>query len=234
MLRRWIWGISVVGLMIGLTVGCRMRENYEVRKMLSYLRGKYKEEFSYVESYAGQPGKPYVTMLAERNANPKQIVLVRVRVYDGNRYYEDNFLGYLLQTELEEKISVLAEKSFGGCKLYYKIPTFVFPGDFPANMSAEAFLKNPYAMPQFYIYPGNLSEDKAFWEKKMNSFVGRCARAGYQIRGTLSIAASKQDYEMIDDDNFAESDYLGYEPYGELAFSMNDEGKLRYMRWIKK
>lgn len=227
----WIlWGV----IAIKLTVGYEMKGNYEVNKMLSYMKYKYGEEFRHVESYAGQPGKPYITMLAERKSNPSQMVLVRVRSYNGRRYYEDNFLAYLLREELEEKVRVSAEKAFGACKLYYKIPLFVFPGDFRADMSAEAFLQNPYAMPQFYIYPENLSEDKKAWEKKMSSFVAKNAKAGYRIRGTLSVAASKEDYEMISRDNFAESDYLGYTAYGEIAFSMNEEGKMRYMRWLNQ
>lgn len=204
----------------------------EVNKMLSYMKQRYGEEFVYVESYAGQPGKPYTTMLAERKRNPSQVVLVRVRSYNGRRYYEDNFLSYLLKEELEAKIRVLAERAFGKCKLYYKIPLFVFPGEFRADMGAEEFLQNAYAMPQFYIYPKKLSGDKEDWEKKLHSFIRRNAEKGYQIRGTLSVAASQENYGMIQQDNFAESDYLGYKALRELSFSMNEEGKLRYMRWI--
>ncbi len=225
-----VWGL----ILSGLLVGYRMKGNYEVNKMLSYMKYRYGEEFKHVESYAGQPGKPYITMLVERKANPSQMALVRVRSYNGRRYYEDNFLAYLLADELEEKVLALAEKSFGKCKLYYKIPVFVFPGEFRADMNAEDFLKNPYAMPQFYIYPKSASKDKEAWEKKLYSFINRNAGEGYQIRGTLSLAATEENYEMIQRDNFAESDYLGYEAFGELVFSMDQEGKPRYMRWINK
>lgn len=225
-----LWGF----ILFGLIVGYQMKGNYEVNKMLSYMKCKYGEEFTHVESYGGQPGKPYITMLVERKANPSQVALVRVRSYNGRRYYEDNFLAYLLMDELEEKVLPLAEKSFGKCKLYYKIPVFVFPGEFGADMSAEDFLKNPYAMAQFYIYPKSASRDKESWEKKMQSFINRNAGEGYQIRGTLSLPATEENYEMIQKDNFAESDYLGYETFGELVFSMNQEGKTRYVRWINR
>lgn len=213
---------------------CNMKQKYEITKMLSYMKSRYEEEFQYVESYAGQPGKPYITMLTKPKANPEQKVLVRVRSYGVRRYYEDNFLAYRLQKKLEETMQIPAEKSFGKCKLYYKIPLFVFPGDFPANMGVEEFLRNPYAMPQFYIYPKNLSKDKEMWEKKLTSFIARNAKEGFQIRGTLSLASSEADYEMIQSENFAESDYLGYNAYGELAFSMDGEGRARYMRWIQE
>ena len=227
--------LLVCGLILsGIAVGYRMKGNNEVNKMLSYMEYKYGEEFNHVESYAGQPGKPYITMLVERKSNPNQVALVRVRSYNGRRYYEDNFLAYLLMDELEEKVMTLAEKSFGKCKLYYKIPVFVFPGEFRADMSAEDFLQNPYAMAQFYIYPKSASKDKDAWEKKLQSFINRNAGEGYQIRGTLSLPASEDNYEMIQKDNFAESDYLGYEAFGELVFSMDHEGKTRYVRWINK
>lgn len=229
-----IWLLFGGALLSGIFVGVRMKENYEINEMLSYMESRYGEEFGYVESYGGQPGKPYITMLAKRRNNPSQVALVRVRSFKGRRYYEDNFLAYLLRDELEKIISEKAEKSFGKCKLYYKIPLFVFPEDFHSNMSAELFLKNPYAMPQFFIYPKSATKDKAEWEKKLSSFITRNAREGYIIRGTLSLPASDAHYEMIQADNFAESDYLGYEAYGELTFSMNDEGKIKYMRWINQ
>ena len=68
----------------------------------------------------------------------------------------------------------------------------------------------------------------------MQSFINRNAGEGYQIRGTLSLPATEENYEMIQKDNFAESDYLGYETFGELVFSMDQEGKTRYVRWINR
>lgn len=226
----FVWGM----ILLGVLVGYNMKGSYEVSKMLSYMKERYGEEFIHVESYAGQPGKPYITMLVERKANPSQVALVRVRSYNGHKYYEDNFLAYRLKEELEEKVKIPAERAFGKCKLYYKIPLFVFPGEFRADMSAEEFLSNPYAMPQFYIYPKNMSSDKQIWEKKLQSFINRNVSEGYQIRGTLSVPASSENYQLIQPDNFAESDYFGYEAWGELVFSMDGEGKLRYMRWINK
>lgn len=222
-----------IGMVILISVmGCKMQRNYERNKMLLYMKYKYGREFRYVESYAGQLGKNYTTILVENKGNPKQRALVRMYKRQQRRIYEDNYLSYLLKEKLEKEIGTLAREQFGECKIYYQIPRFVFPEEFNKDMTFEQFLQNPCAMPQFYIYPANPEKEKEDWELLLKAFVQKNAQKGYQIRGTVSIAKNKENYEMITPENFAESDYNGYETSAELTFSMDNQGNIRYMRWI--
>lgn len=221
-------------LLVSQITGCGMRRDFEKDKMMSYMRRKYGEEFTYVESYAGQAGKAYTMILVKSRTHRDFQSLVRVSEREGKRYYEDNYVAYLLRKELEQMIGDYAKMCFGECKVYYKIPAFVFPFYFKADMTAEEFLKNPCSMPQFYIYPGDRSFDREEWEEKMQKFRRLNERKGYKIRGTLSLAATQEDYERITEENFAVSDYQGYEAWDELLFSMDEKGNFRYMRWLSE
>lgn len=225
--------MSVLLVLIVLeTVGCGMKKDYAVKKMLSYMKRKYGEEFSYVETYAGQYGNSYTMISVRSRESPERTALVRFSEWEGRRRYEDNYLARLIKEELEQRIGELARKCFGECKIYYKLPDFVFPTWFKADMSAEEFLRNPCAMAQFYIYPVDVEGSREEWEAKMEEFRSRNAQEGYQIRGTLSLPKTGEDYEMLSEDTFAGSDYEGYQARGELTFSMDKNGSFRYIRWM--
>lgn len=187
-----------------------MAKDYEKEKMLSYMRRKYKEEFHCVENYAGQAGKPYTMILVKSRRYGERRALVRISERNGKIYYEDNYLAYLLQEEIEKRIGALAGQCFGECRICYQIPQFVFPFYFKAEMGAEEFLGNSCSMAQFFICPENTSGDRQEWEKQMEAFRGLNAEKKYKIRGNLCIDGA------------------------ELIFSMDDKGKFRYLRWLCK
>lgn len=232
MSRKWVLAVFVV-LTVLEVVGCGMKRDYAIKKMLSYMNSKYGETFEYVETYAGQYGNSYTMILVRNSENSEKTALVRFSEWEGKRRYEDNYLARLRKEELEQKIGELARKSFGECKIYYKLPDFVFPTWFKADMSAEEFLRSPYAMAQFYIYPACTEGSREEWEAKMEEFRSRNAKKGYQIRGTLSLPKEKEDYEMISEETFLSSDYEGYQARDELTFSMDKNGSFRYVRWIE-
>lgn len=226
-------------VLLALYMEKRMDKDH-TEKMLSYMNHKYQEEFIFVESYAGQMGKNYAMILAESKKRPGKPVLVRMiwqehrleQRWGRNERFEDNYLAYLLKDKLQEEIGMLAERVFGECKVYYKIPDFVFPQEFQADMGVQEFLGNPLAMVQFYIYPAKPPEQKVKEEDKLEGLRMLCRQLGYQLKGTVSYPKSRKDYDFISEDNFAGSDYEGYEAEAELAFSMDSEGNFRYRRWL--
>lgn len=217
---------------ISLLMGCEMKREYEREKMISYMGCKYGEKFDFIESYAGQAGKNYSMILIRSREHKERQALVRLWEKNGKRYYEDNYLAYLLKEELERIEGDFAKQCFGECKVYYKLPEFVFPFYFKADMTPEKFLQEACSMPQFYIYLQREELLREKWEEKLLQFRDMNAEKGYKIRGTLSFAASKEDYEMINAENFLSSDYENYEAGDELVFSMDEKGKFRYMRWL--
>ena len=224
---------AAAGMLFLGIAGCGMRKRNERTEMLSYLKDKYGEPFDFVESYAGEAGKSYSMLLASSRKHPERKVLVRKSVEGGRLRFQDNYLAWILRQELEKKERETAERCFGECKVYYRIPQFVFPPEFGAGMSVDAFLKNPLSMAQFYIYPASASGSEKQWEQKLDEFVRQNAECGYKVRGTVSLPGSGSDYERITQENFASSDYEGYEAVAELVFSMDERGGLRYRRWMK-
>ena len=209
-----------------------MKKQDEKGRMLSYMKYKYQEEFKYLETYAGQMGKSYTTILVESVEYPERKALVRLSEKDGRRCFEDNYLAYLMKEQVETEIGKMAKECFGNCKVYYKIPRFVFPDSFRADMKMQDFLSHAYSMHQFYIYPEEEMADQKIWEEKLEAFRSLNAKKNYKIRGSISFAASKEDYDKISADSFADSDYKGYEAAAELVFSMDENGAFRYMRWL--
>lgn len=231
-LRRLV--IVAAGIAAVKLAGCGMQKEAEREQMLSYMRQKYEEEFDFEEDYAGQAGKSYTMILASSRENPERKALVRIRREGGERYFEDNYSAFLLKNELEEKITALSEPCFGPCKVFYKIPEFVFPEEFGADMSADEFLRHPCSGAQFYIYPEQTAGSGKEWVRRLAAFGRMNEASGYQIRGTVSLPESKKDYDMISEQNFDKSDYQGYEPMAELVFSMDEDGAFRYMRWMNQ
>lgn len=225
-------GVLIAALLSCQIVGCLMSGEYEKNKMLSYMGCKYGEEFEFVEPYAGQAGKNYRMIRIRSREHEERTALVRLSEKNGKWHYEDNYLAFILREELERKEGDFARHCFGECKVYYKIPEFVFPFYFKADMKVQEFLRNPCSMPQFYLYFQVGEPVKEEWERKLQMFGSLNANEGYQIRGTLSFAASAGDFEMINAENFAGSDYETYQAFDELVFSMDGNGNFRYMRWL--
>jgi len=225
-------GILMIILLFCGIAGCGMERDFERERMLSYMGCKYGEEFEFVENYGGQAGKRYRMILVRSCKNSKRQAFVRLWKKDGKRYYEDNYLACLLQEELEKIEGDFALRCFGECKIYYKLPSFVFPHCYRADMTTEEFLKDPCSMPRFYIYPKNRELSLADFEERAYAFCRINAEKGYIVGGTLSLAASQKDYDLIDEENFVRGAYENYEASNELVFSLDEKGNLKYFRWL--
>lgn len=226
--------MAAAGMAVLALAGCGMKREFDRKRMLSYMKEKYGEEFEFVEDYGGQPGQDYRMILAASRHNPERKALVRLVREGGATSFSDNYLAFLLKEELEERIGASAESCFGTCKVYYKIPEFVFPSEFGPDMSAGQFLGDSRSMAQFYIYPQKTGGSRTEWEERLDDFGKRNAGSGWQIRGTVSLARERKDYEMITEENFVRSDYAGYEAAAELVFSMEENGGFRYKRWMER
>lgn len=229
-----LFTMAAAGVAVLAFAGCGMKKEADRERMLSYMEEKYGEEFEFVEDYAGQAGKDYGMILAADRKNPDRRVLVRLAREGGEDRFADNYPAFLLRQELEEKIGALAGECFGACKVFYKIPEFVFPAEFGPDLSADEFLGDPRSMAQFYIYPMQTQGGRREWEEKLDTLGKLSAANGWQIRGTVSLAREREDYDMVTKENFAASGYEGYEAMAELVFSMNESGGFRYRRWMER
>lgn len=215
--------------------------------MLDYMKKKYGEDFVDGEACGGQFGKAYGMRRVYSVRYPEKGVLVRVTGEEGE-VFQDNYLAYLLQDEIEECMKSIAGEAFGECKVFYKIPELVFPAEFPADMNVDAFLKYPLSMVRIYIYvkdsasnnsplnnsfvAGSLPADSSLERQaQIDAFLTALSGKGYVIGGVISYPAGEEMYEMITENNFAGDIYHGYKSRAEAVFSMKRGGELSYLRW---
>lgn len=196
--------------------------------MLAYMEKKYKEQFAMVGSYGGQIGKDYVMMRVKSLSRPKDQALVRVTYENGQNVYQDNYLGFLLKEEIEQVIRGEAEKIYGECKVFYKVPHLVFPPSFSRDMSVEEFLKHPESMVQMFIYPKEgMEEGKENLEKLRVQLYEK----GYRIKGVVSYPADKETYEKMSPERISRDGFAGYTAGLEAVFAMDIDGEFRYVKW---
>lgn len=199
----------------------------EKDKMLLYMEQKYGEPFQVMEPYAGQLGKEY-TMIRVRSMNKnKEGILVRASGKE-RQVYQDNYLAYLLKSEIEQRLKETADSVFGSCKVFYKIPELVFPEEFPADMDVDAFLKHPQSKVRIYIYVKRYPDHV---QEQIDCFFERIKQKGYVIGGVISYPLEEEMYRMITEENFKGDIYQGYQSRTEAVFSMDEKGELMYLEW---
>ncbi len=189
-------------------LGCIMKKQEDMKQLLAHMEDKYQEEFVYKELYAGQLGAEYTSVVVENVKYPGQEILARLTWSDGQACYEDNYTAYLLQEKIEYEMEKIAGEFFGNCHVTYRIPYFVFPEQFGADTTVEAFLSAKEVNTEILIVP-EMQCDREVWEKKLEEFRKEIAEKGYYVRGT--VLSEKE----------------------ELIFSIDESGEFCYMRWLE-
>lgn len=202
-----------MALLLGVD-GCTGSREEE---MLAYMEEKYGESFEMIGSYAGQIGKDYTMALVRSFNRPQDQVLVRLMQQNDEEVYQDNYLAYLLKEKIEAILAESAREIYGECKVIYKVPYLVFPADFGPDMSAEAFLKQPEAKVQIFIYPKSGCEDQ---KKDLETLEALIFQKGYRISGVVSYPQSEEMYQEISGRNISRDGYRGYQAITESAFSV--------------
>ncbi len=188
--------------------GCIMKKQEDVEQLLAHMEDKYQEKFVYIEPYAGQLGADYTSVVLENVKYPGQEILARLTWIDGQVCYEDNYVAYLLQEKIECKMEKIAGEFFGNCRVTYRIPYFVFPEQFGADTTVEAFLSAKEVNTEILIIP-EMQCSRDVWEKKLEEFRKEIAEKRYYVRGTVLCEEEK------------------------LIFSIDECGEFSYMRWLE-
>ena len=197
-------GVLVIGLLLVIE-GSRMRE---MERMISYMEEKYGEAFSPVQPFGGQLGKNLDALELKSEKFKGGGILVRRIYLKEQEVMQDNYLAFLLEREITCRIAAAAEQAFGESSVVYQIPELVFPADFPAKMSAEEFLRNPWSMVKVTIMPAAAEDRPA---EKADIFFSILKEKGYIIGGTVLFSSGQR-----------------------LIFSMGEEGTIRYLEWRER
>ena len=181
-----------------------------MNKVITYMETKYGEDFSLTGPFNGQFGKNYAMYELETADKQKGRILVRRMQADGKELLQDNYLAILLQTQIEDRIRVLAEEIFGICAVEYQVPELVFPAEFSADMTVEKFLQNKDSMIKVTVYVEKSSLERAEREAAVQRFLKNLRTRAYIVGGVLV---------------FADGEYV--------IFSLNENVDVRYLEWRK-
>lgn len=180
----------------------------ETEKMISYMEEKYGEAFSLAGPFGGQFGKDLDMLELKSERYQKGGILVRRICCEGQEIMQDNYLAILLEKEITGQMRAAAEQAFGESTVVYQIPEMVFPADFPAEMTAEELLINPWSMVKVTITPAAVQGPPA---EMADAFFTILKKKGYVIGGTILFPSGQK-----------------------LIFSMGEEGKIRYLEWRER
>ena len=109
-------------------------------RMLFYGWVRYHENFTYLGVRNGQLGNEYSEIaVASKKFPGEEIRFFWGRYEDGSETYQDNYLGYLLREQIEERVLQLAEQVYGTCTVYYDVGGPIKGIDYPVQMSVEEF-----------------------------------------------------------------------------------------------
>lgn len=207
---------------------CLYLKGENENKMLEYMKQKYKESFTELETYGGQFGKDYSMLRIKGDKFKADGILVRKAGKDGQYLYQDNYLAYLLREQIEQRMKELAEPVFGACKVFYKIPEIVFPAEFSADMELENFLKHSWSMIRIYLY---IKDDSLKKNDQMEKFCMLLKEKEYLAGGVISWSLNENYYHKITRVNFIRAAYAGYQYRAEVIFSIKGKNAQACLKW---
>ncbi|SEL44509.1 hypothetical protein SAMN02910353_02624 [Ruminococcus sp. YRD2003] len=147
------------------------RVDYEA-VLLDYLSNRYPDDNFTVSSNqltteGNNPNLFSVYFRSERF--PDEGIKAWAEKVDGKYNFEDNYMKYYLQNDIEAYVHDIAEKSFGECKVFVDFSNYrhCLPESFPTDATAEDFLKTGEAC-YFVVFvsPGHISLQDAREELK--------------------------------------------------------------------
>ena len=175
---------------------------------ITYMEEKYGETFSLVGPWNGQFGKDYSMFELRSSQSPDERILVRRMKMEEREIYQDNYIAIILKSQIETRIKMMAEQTFGKCTVVYQIPELVFPEYFTADTSAEDVLKESASMVKVTICLQEWEENK---EEQVKAFLYEVRKQGYILGGTISFLSGQ-----------------------EVIFSLDKDGNVRYLEWKEK
>lgn len=121
------------------------RVDYEA-VLLNYLSNRYPDDTFTVdpdqtETEGNRPELFSVYFCSEKF--PDEGIKAWAEKVDGKYNFEDNYMKYYLQNDIEAYVHDIAEKYFGECKVFVRFSNYrhCLPESFPTDATAEDFLK---------------------------------------------------------------------------------------------
>jgi len=141
-------------MMIGLS-GCMFIQNGNsiYKQMVEYMEEKYGEEFTFIEATGTNKIKGSsqreATVSTERFPR-EQISVMADKDEDGNYYFRDNYVSFLLRDEIEKLLTEIAAPIYKDCKVIFDANTPVYPEETGKEITMDEYIK--WGSLNIYIY----------------------------------------------------------------------------------
>ncbi len=166
-----IMAAVMTGMLLCTGCGSMERVDYEA-VLLNYLSNRYPDDTFTVdpdqtETEGNRPELFSVYFCSEKF--PDEGIKAWAEKVDGEYTFDDNYMKYYLQNDIEAYVHDIAEKYFGECKVFVRFSNYrhCLPESFPTDATAEDFLKTGedcYFL--VYVSPGHISLQDAREELK--------------------------------------------------------------------
>lgn len=112
--------------------------------MVEYMEEKYGEEFTFIEATGTNKIKGSsqreATVSTERFPR-EQISVMADKDEDGNYYFRDNYVSFLLRDEIEKLLTEIAAPIYKDCKVIFDANTPVYPEETGKEITMDEYIK---------------------------------------------------------------------------------------------
>ena len=138
-----IMAAVMTGMLLCTGCGSMERVDYEA-VLLNYLSNRYPDDTFTVdpdqtETEGNRPELFSVYFCSEKF--PDEGIKAWAEKVDGKYNFEDNYMKYYLQNDIEAYVHDIAEKYFGECKVFVRFSNYrqCLPESFPTDATAEDY-----------------------------------------------------------------------------------------------
>lgn len=217
-------------LMIGVC-GCMRKNNLSVDACLEYMKSKYGEEFTYVESYDNAPNtSKTLKIYVESSTSPGSRIFVVQEEVDGGLAFHDNYVAVMYEAETQKLIEDMANDVYGECRILYNYrEATLMPDEFSADTSFTEFISN-YSSDIYAIILLPPNTDLSEKENKLKQMYEKMCTN--KMIGNLQVYYVKEEehYNSLENVNQVVALSNWYKASG--YFRMNDKFEITKEEWM--
>lgn len=171
-------------------------------KIISVMEEKYGEEFQFLkwsfQDVSGHDRKAQV----ECGALPgKEIEVVWTEDKTGKTACFDNYMGYLYENEISERLKEAAKKICPESRIFFNVQSSLFPQYMGPEMKIEDILQDKNTQLSVVVI-WLQKENQELKEVQMERWRQELEKMNLCAAGSLFITDNPEDIESIDEDNF--------------------------------
>lgn len=185
-------------LIIGLLTGCVSNNNSPQNEIVDYMEKKYKDNFTYIDSFGGNNLTTNALLRSEKFPEYK-ITSSRIVEENGKVYYSDNYIQYKYKEETKKYLYDMLKKIFDSqFYLTYEIGTLGTINDFNDKTSFDNFIKSKNNNLMFTVV---VSSDFVFEESNLlNELKSKIEISGIQFKNfTIYFSTNDDNYKQFDE-----------------------------------